>query len=360
LENTLNFDNYKKYFSNKRILITGNAGFKGSWLSLFLTRLGSDVYGYSISKNLSPIFSLPENKQFYADIKDFNELKRIVEKVSPDIIFHLAASAITINSYSEPRETFETNVMGTLNVLESLRNLNIKCNAVVITSDKCYKNDEWIWAFRETDELGGVDPYSASKSMAELATKSYYYSYFMNSSNVKVSICRAGNVFGGGDWGEQRIVPECIRSWSKNRTLELRNPDVVRPWNYVLDLINGYLLTAYHLESEDINGDSFCFGPPMSGVISVEDLTKALWNFWPDKSFTPYKILLSEKGLIENKLFKLFIDKAFNTLNWESTTNINDALNETVKWYTLYLSNPSKSLSFSNDIVERYICNHLK
>jgi CDP-glucose 4,6-dehydratase len=271
-------------YQGKKVLITGNTGFKGSWLSVWLYQLGAEVYGISNGIPTTP-FSLFEDlllddkiNYIAADIRDADKMKILFNEIKPDFVFHLAAQPIVLSSYNDPVETMTTNVMGTVNILEALRFLNHNCSAVIITSDKCYDNVEWLWGYKETDALGGKDPYSASKGASELMVKTYACSYFMKpQSQIRIISVRAGNVIGGGDWAENRIVPDCIRAWLKNIPVEIRSPQSTRPWQHVLEPLSGYLQAGMRL-SEDIlmNGEAFNFGPNSDQNKTVKELISGL------------------------------------------------------------------------------------
>lgn len=261
-------ENILNVFANTKVLVTGHTGFKGSWLSLWLTQLGAQVSGISLGVPTEPSHfaaaGLVERIQDYRlDIRDGTALKSLVQDIQPDFVFHLAAQPLVRRSYADPVETWQTNAMGTINVLEALRGLKNPCVAVLITSDKCYDNVEWVWGYRETDALGGPDPYSASKGAAELAIRSYVRSYFPKDGPVRIGVGRAGNVIGGGDWADDRIVPDCVHAWSRGETVQLRNPLATRPWQHVLEPLSGYLnlAIALHLDAK-WHGEPFNFGPP--------------------------------------------------------------------------------------------------
>jgi CDP-glucose 4,6-dehydratase len=343
-----------RYFKNKKILITGNTGFKGSWLSLFLQQFGAEIFGLVNTKKTSSIFLLPDENQFYADISDFDNISKIVNEIKPDYIFHLAANSIVSNAYNHPLETFQTNVFGSINILESLRISDFKCNIIVATSNKFYGNKESISDNGENMELVDSDPYRASKSMVEVAINSYYTTYYKKSAQVNVAICRSGNVFGGGDWGEDRIIPDCIRSWSQKETIIIKNPWATRPWNYVLDTIYGYVLTAYHLEKNDINGEIFNFGPNTHDIINVKKLVESLWENWNSKDFEPYIFSENSTNKVEQNKFSLYSDKALSLLQWEPKTSINDAISKTVDWYSLK-NKKNDMIKYSKQLVIDYI-----
>lgn len=348
-------------YRNKKVLITGNTGFKGTWLTVCLLELGAEVYGISngIPTNPSHFESARLNEHihyFDADIRDAELVNKIFQQVQPDFVFHLAAQALVRCSYKEPLRTLNTNIMGTAHILEALRKLEHPCNAVIITSDKCYDNVEWAWGYRENDPLGGNDPYSASKGAAELVIRTYSNSYFANqNSPVKIVSARAGNVIGGGDWAEDRIVPDCMRAWSKKKEVEIRNPGATRPWQHVLEPLSGYLSLGAHLiANSGLNGESFNFGPPADQNYSVGELIEAMeqhWNniLWKD---------VSEIGgqVYESGLLKLCCDKALHMLNWKSTLNFEETVKLTVDWYKKYYEDPDGDiLTLTQRQIKQYI-----
>lgn len=350
---------FELHFKNKKVLITGNTGFKGSWLSLYLHFLGAQVFGLSRNDNENTNMYNACNlkniiKQHYADITDYKAVKEAVSTIQPDIVFHMAAQAITFKGYEDPLYTFQVNGMGTANILDCFKEYSKECQIVVVTSDKCYQNNEWVWGYRESDTLAGLDPYSASKSIAEIIVHSYYHSFFKNNSIVKVASCRAGNVIGGGDWSKHRIIPDCIEAWHNQKSIEIRNPNSTRPWNYVLDVLCGYLSTAYQLTHKNINGEAFNFGPNKSSEITVLDMVRELWNVWSDKNFTPYEISKSNNLLHEHQYLKLNIDKSMSLLNWSPITTINEALSQSVEWYNSYYDSPDEIFNFSLNMIQKY------
>ncbi len=350
----------KEIFKNKTVLITGHTGFKGSWLSLWLNNLGARVVGISDGIPSSPsnfevssIENLVESHFF--DICEKERLSELINDVNPDFIFHLAAQALVRNSYKYPRETFLTNAIGTANILDSLKDFDERVNLILITSDKAYDNIEQVWGYKETDALGGKDPYSASKGMAELAIKSYYHSYFNDSqSQVRLAIARAGNVIGGGDWALDRIVVDCMKSWSVNKKVDIRNPKATRPWQHVLEPLSGYLTLALELESsKKLNGEAYNFGPPADQNYSVENLIeemKVSWDnvSWRDVSSDSSKV--SEAGLL-----KLNCDKALSELKWLPTMDFSETVSMTVDWYkTFYESSKNNMREFSCNQIDTY------
>ena len=272
---------FRNIFNKKKVLITGHTGFKGSWLSLWMCLLGANVLG--ISKNFvtkpshAKFLNFNENiDQHFFDIQNQKKLKKIINSFKPDFIFHLAAQALVHQSYKEPFETWKTNTFGTLNLLECLKNIKKNCVAIIITSDKCYKNLEIKRGYNENDKLGGDDPYSASKAAADIAIQSYIKSYFSSKkTKVRIGIARAGNVIGGGDWSENRLIPDCIKSWSKNKVATLRSPNSTRPWQHVLEALSGYLFFASHLKIKScLHGEIFNFGPAKQNNYRVIEVVK--------------------------------------------------------------------------------------
>ena len=275
-----------KNFNNKKVLITGHTGFKGSWLSLWMHLLKAKVLGIS-NKHLTK----PNHYQFlglntkikekFLDIRDLNKLKKTVRNFKPDFIFHLAAQSIVSNSYDNPIKTWTTNTIGTVNLLESLKEIKNNCSVIIITSDKSYKNIEINRGFIENDILGGFDPYSASKASAELAISSYFKSFLEKKKNVSLCIARAGNVIGGGDWTKNRLIPDCVRSVHLHKSVIIRNPDSTRPWQHVLEALGGYMLLAINLKkNKSLNGEPFNFGPGPKNNFSVLSVFKKSKIFW--------------------------------------------------------------------------------
>jgi len=280
-------------WKNKKVLITGHTGFKGGWLSLILNQKGAKVIGLALKPGTKPSFyqSVGLDKKvtsILGDIRDLKTVKQVVKKYKPEIVFHLAAQPLVRKSYQNPIETYETNVIGTANVLEAVRSEKSVKVVVCITTDKCYENNEWVWPYREKDRLGGYDPYSSSKACAELIISSYRNSFFKTSKgySVQVSSTRAGNVIGGGDWSEDRLIPDVIRSVFENKNLEIRNPDSVRPWQHVLDPLFGYITLAEKLWTKGPEfAEAFNFGPENDEVVPVKDVLAEL-NKSLDKKFT--------------------------------------------------------------------------
>jgi CDP-glucose 4,6-dehydratase len=350
----------KKYFQNKKIIVTGHTGFKGSWLSLWLNLLGGNVIGVSFDIPTEPShFSLAKISDHIndhrIDIRDSDGIKKIIKDIKPDYVFHLAAQSLVRQSYRNPIETLTTNAIGSANVLDALRALKKKVIAVMITSDKAYDNVEWPWGYRETDRLGGKDPYSASKGMAELAIRSFVESYFSSSdSNVRVAITRAGNVIGGGDWAVDRIVPDCINAWSNSKIVDIRNPDATRPWQHVLDPLSGYLSLGAQLSSNrGLHGEAYNFGPRAHQDHSVRELIDEMSNYWDSVRWKD--ISNSQQHLHEAGLLKLNCDKARFDLQWNPTLEFKETVRMTVDWYRHYYQNSKESMfDFTMSQIETY------
>jgi len=347
-------------FRGKTVLITGHTGFKGSWLSMWLVHLGAKVVGVSIDVPSIPshfsaslIADVIEDHRL--DVRDAHAIKALVEKVQPDFVFHLAAQALVRPSYESPLETMTTNAIGTANVLDALRILNKKVVAVMITSDKAYDNVEWVWGYRETDRLGGKDPYSASKGMAELAIRSYVESFFNKpDSNVRVGITRAGNVIGGGDWAVDRIVPDCMEAWANGETVDIRSPLATRPWQHVLEPLSGYLALAAHLAQDSKNhGEAFNFGPSSDQNYPVSKLIDEMSKYWNQIKWNDVSI--DKEHVHEAGLLKLNCDKALSDLEWHSALQFEETVKMTVEWYKEYYQNQDQSMyDFTISQIESY------
>lgn len=322
------------------MLITGHTGFKGSWLTTWLLELGATVIG--VSKNIPTTPSMFEVlglknkiKHYIQDIRDLQKLESIIATESPDFVFHLAAQAIVSISYADPLDTITTNVIGTTNVLEALKRVNPNCIAIIITSDKCYENVEQVWGYKENDPMGGKDIYSSSKGAAELIIKSYSHSFFNDDSiNVKLGICRAGNVIGGGDWASDRIVVDCVKAWSNDEIVEIRSPNATRPWQHVLEPLSGYLALGQTLaENADMHGEAFNFGPRAEQNRTVLELLKDLSEGWDIKQ--AYEIT-ENRPFHEAGLLKLNCDKALSKMKWQATMNYQQTVQYTGRWYLDY------------------------
>ncbi len=341
---------FSNIYKNKTVLVTGNTGFKGSWLTTWLLHLGAKVIGLSdrIPTNPSMFETLELEKKirhFTANINQLTDVTAIIRESKPDFIFHLAAQAIVSESYNDPLTTIQTNVIGTANILESIRTLKYPCTVVLITSDKCYENVEWTWGYRENDRLGGKDPYSASKAGAELIIHTYYHSFFHNNSSVKIASTRAGNVIGGGDWASNRIVPDCIRAWADEKPVIIRRPQSTRPWQHVLEPISGYLTLGQYLhENDSLSGESFNFGPASDQTFTVQQLIDELASNWVFENAIDKVVVHEEPGFHEAGLLKLNCDKALHFLKWKPVLDFQQAARFTANWYNEYYHASSPSL----------------
>jgi CDP-glucose 4,6-dehydratase len=335
-------------FRGRSVLITGHTGFKGSWLSAWLLRLGANVTGFSNCIPTTP--SHFEAAGFKArlnhvtgDVRDANRVCKLISERSPDFVFHLAAQPLVRLSYQDPRVTLETNFMGTVNLLEALRNAKRPCIGVFITSDKCYDNVEQVWGYRENDRLGGKDPYSASKGAAELAIRTYAQSFFAaGDSPVRIGVCRAGNVIGGGDWAADRVVPDSVRAWSQGKSVSIRKPRATRPWQHVLEPLSGYLTLASRLVADGrLNGEPFNFGPPADQNHAVAELLEEMKSHWPSATWTD---AASPGDLHEAGLLKLCCDKAQHELGWRPVLNFTETVRFTSLWYRSYYEGQGRDM----------------
>jgi len=323
-------------FKNKKVIITGHTGFKGSWLTLWLKLLGAKIIGISLDVPTKPSHydKLNLGKKIInikLDIRNLKKLEKIFKKYQPDYVFHLAAQSLVKKSYTDPVKTFTTNTIGTMNVLESLKKINNKFAAVIITSDKSYKNLEIKRGYHEKDLLGGKDPYSASKGAAEIIIQSFVNSYFKKNKSKNIAVARAGNVIGGGDWSENRLIPDCIKSWSVNKKAMIRNPKSTRPWQHVLEAIRGYLTLAICLyKDHKLHGEPFNFGPKHSQNKKVITLVKEMKKHWNSISWEEKK---SKNDLYESKLLKLDSTKARKKLKWKPIMNFEETIKMTTIWY---------------------------
>lgn len=351
---------FNNIYKNKKVLITGHTGFKGAWLTSWLLKLEANIVGISDCVPTSP--SLFEENKLSSKIKDIRldvrnveEIKEVILDEKPDFVFHLAAQAIVSVSYANPLDTISTNVMGTAHVLESLRYLENKCTAVIITSDKCYENVEWIWGYKEMDPMGGKDIYSGSKGAAELIYKSYFHSFFKDHKHVRVASARAGNVIGGGDWAKDRIVPDCMKSWSNNELVEIRCPDATRPWQHVLEPLSGYLLLAQNLDSNAaLHGESFNFGPSAEYNHTVINLLENLGKYWNfSKPEDAYRIT-GEIPFHEAGLLKLNCDKALAYLSWLPTLDYTKLVYFTSTWYYKFYREGAKMFDLTMEQIGEY------
>lgn len=337
-------------FNGKVVIITGHTGFKGSWLSAWLKDLGAHVVGISLPPPTNPSHYVASCihsglLDLRIDILDNKELASVFAETQPDFVFHLAAQPLVRLSYEDPINTWKVNTIGTINVLESLRVVNKQCSVVIVTSDKCYDNLEWVWGYRESDRLGGPDPYSASKGAAELAVSSYVKSFFpKKTSNVRIASARAGNVIGGGDWAADRIIPDCVRAWTSGNHVELRSPHSTRPWQHVLEPLSGYLSLAAALSQQAaIHGEPFNFGPLAEQNRSVLELVEEMALHWPEVRWCDASV--ENSALYESNLLKLNCDKALSKLKWQAVMSFEDTIKMTAVWYRSYYEKENNSVS---------------
>lgn len=345
------------FWNNKKVLITGHTGFKGSWLSLYLHHLGAEVTGLSLDEN-------PQQSLFHilgmrdciesvkGDIRDLSLLQEVMSRVSPDVVFHLAAQSLVRDSYLNPVETYSTNVMGTVQVLEAVRHVDSVRSVIIVTSDKCYDNKEWVWGYRENDAMGGYDPYSSSKGCAELVTSAYRSSYFSEDSKTLIASVRAGNVIGGGDWAKDRLIPDAVRAFSNNERVIIRNPDAVRPWQHVLEPLGGYMKLAQLLyESKREFAQGWNFGPADEDIRPVSWVMDQLVGLWNDGAGWS---LDDGKQLHEAKLLVLDNSLSRFKLGWRPQLSLNQALEWVVEWYKAYYDK-GDVLQVSLEQIKRYI-----
>lgn len=333
----------ESFYNGKRVLITGHTGFKGSWLSIWLKMMGAEIVGYALNPYTEwdnfVVTGLEKNIiHVIGDVRDYRSLFHSFQEYDPEFVFHLAAQPLVRESYVNPKETYDVNIGGSVNVLECCR-LTQSVKAIVnVTSDKCYKNKEWIWSYREIDSIGGNDPYSSSKAASEIVTEAYRKSFFspeqFNKHGKSLSSVRAGNVIGGGDWQKDRIIPDCIRALEENRPIEIRNPDAIRPWQHVLEPLFGYLVLAQKMTEEAVR---FCegwnFGPDYDSMKSVAEITDLVIRHWGQGA---WKTLTDASEFHEAHILRLDNSKARNLLDWKPIWNIEQAIRATVDWYKSY------------------------
>ncbi len=332
---------FNNFFRGKRVLITGHTGFKGSWLSIWLHQLGASVYGYAL-----PAISSEDNfvacgidkfiTNRVGDVRNEDLLKAFFEEVQPHIAFHMAAQPLVLRSYNDPAYTFSTNLMGAVNFFEAVRKTNSVKVAINVTSDKCYENKEWVWGYRENDPLGGNDPYSTSKGCSELITSSYRNSFFLNEAACKIASVRAGNVIGGGDWSENRIVPDFFRAIRDKKSLNVRNPNSTRPWQHVLESLSGYLNLTMRLHENSNFSGAWNFGPLISNNRNVRELIDGIVKL-VEQGNCEYATVSQE--LHEAKLLNLDVSKSRNELGWRSVLDFDETIKYTAEGYLVQLNN---------------------
>ncbi len=344
---------FNDFYRGKSVLVTGHTGFKGSWLSLWLTELGASVTGLALQAGTAPshyeLIGLGNRVQsIEGDIRNITEVKQAFSIAKPDIVFHLAAKALVRDSYSDPKTTFDTNIGGTINILETIRSNSTVRAAVIVTSDKCYENKEWFWGYRESDPLGGYDPYSASKGAAEMVCSAYRHSYFDKNGagpHLGLATARAGNVIGGGDWASDRIIPDCVRALYGNDPIVVRNPKATRPWQHVLDPLCGYLLLGTRLwRNPGKYRGAWNFGPQTSNQITVQKLVERFVHAWGKGEIQTPPL---RNTLHETNHLNLNIDKAVFELKWQPVLDSSAAIAWTVNWYKSWHENDKNCIDLS-------------
>ena len=351
--------NLEKDFRNKTVLVTGHTGFIGTWMSLWLHMLGAKVIGYSQKPPTNPsmfeTIKIKKNiEHVIGDINNFERLHKTIKDNKPEFVFHLAAESLVRESYEQPLKTFQTNVMGTANVLESIKNSSVK-SCVIMTSDKCYENMELGRAFKESDSMGGNDPYSASKGAAELVTAAYRHSFFKN-NKIGIASVRSGNVIGGGDWSTDRLIPDCFRSLYQNKIISIRNPNAVRPWQFVLEPISGMLSLALHLRKNPKQfSEPWNFGPASSKKLTVEQIVKKIIQQWGNGKYKN-NFNKKDKEYRESKILMLNSKKAKKLLGWNSVYTNNESLFETIEWYKQYCGKNNMK-EFTIKQIQKYMNN---
>ncbi len=350
---------FRETFAGKTVLVTGHTGFKGTWLTMWLNELGARVVGYSKNIPTEPsmfeVLGLDKRISHHiGDIRDLDRLKALIQAERPDFVIHLAAQAIVSLSYQDPIETITSNTVGTMNVLEALRGCDWPCVAVLITSDKCYDNVEWVWGYKETDKLGGRDVYSGSKGAAELIIRCYAASFF-ETSPVRIGVGRAGNVVGGGDWARDRIVADCMRAWSKDEAVEIRSPNATRPWQHVLEPLSGYLtLGAALAERPNLHGEAFNFGPRAEQNRTVLELLRDLSAKWGHTNTEDAVRVTGNIPFHEAGLLKLNCDKALFHLKWEPTLSYHEAVDFIGNWYSGYYRQNADMFALTHTQIDAY------
>lgn len=353
---------FNSVYRGKKVLVTGHTGFKGSWLTSWLINLEAEVIGYSLEPPTQPnLFEIIEigNKIIHitGDVRDEEHLLKVFNKYKPEFVFHLAAQPLVRLSYQESKLTYETNVIGTVNILEAAKKTESVKVCIIITSDKCYENKEWIFGYREIDPMGGYDPYSSSKGCAELVVNAYRMSFFNpeeygDMHQVALSSVRAGNVIGGGDWGEDRLIPDCVKAFSKNQRILIRNPDATRPWQFILELLSGYLWLGVlmYQDGKKFSG-AWNFGPRGNDVLTVEEVVKKAIRFWGRGE---YKVVRDAK-YHEGEQLKLDISKALFCLKWKPIYKTDKALENTMAWYKKYYKKDKDIYGYILNQIKEYI-----
>nr|VFK37344.1 MAG: CDP-glucose 4,6-dehydratase [Candidatus Kentron sp. SD]VFK48885.1 MAG: CDP-glucose 4,6-dehydratase [Candidatus Kentron sp. SD]VFK78714.1 MAG: CDP-glucose 4,6-dehydratase [Candidatus Kentron sp. SD] len=339
------------FWEGKRVFLTGHTGFKGSWLSLWLSRMGAEVHGYALEPNTNPALfqqmGLEQDIDHYiGDVRDAERLNARMRETRPEIVFHLAAQPLVLSSYEDPLSTWKINVMGSINLLEALRRLENRCVVIMVTSDKVYENRDWSFAYREIDRLGGHDPYSSSKAGMELAIESWRRSFFADKLPVRMATARAGNVIGGGDWASDRILPDIARALMADRPIAIRNPNATRPWQHVLEPLSGYLRLAEKLYVEESQSleSAFNFGPESQDCRAVRELVETVLDIWPGS----WRDVSNPMAPHEASMLALSIDKARLDLAWTPRWRFVDAVRHTIDWYqSVNRGTPARDISLA-------------
>lgn len=349
-----------KFWEGKKVFITGHTGFKGGWMVLWLKKIGANLKGYSLAPNTEPsLFEVANIKDciesHIADIRDLDELKRSMLDFNPEIVIHMAAQPLVLSSYSDPVNTYQTNVMGTVNLFEAVRACKSVKAVLNVTTDKCYENNEWLWGYRENEPMGGYDPYSNSKGCSELVTSAYRQSFFKDKTNVSVASARAGNVIGGGDWAENRLIPDAIRAFNLGVPASIRNPLAIRPWQHVLEPISGYLVLAEKLYNSDNEyAEPWNFGPNDKDSKSVGEVLDFLVAKWPSGAAWEYD---STEKPHEAQTLKLDISKARTHLDWFPRWNLSKSLQAIIDWNQSWL-NGADMKTFSLEQIDSFEDNY--
>ncbi|MDR0971473.1 MAG: CDP-glucose 4,6-dehydratase [Bacteroidales bacterium] len=353
----------EKTYKGKKVFLTGHTGFKGAYLTKILSLLGAEVMGYSLKPNTNPnLYSILNIKDLccsiIADVRQKEVLKKHIMDFRPDFIFHLAAQPLVLDSYKEPAYTFDVNVIGTANLLEAVRDMNKpNCNTLIVTTDKVYKNEEKNYAYKETDLLGGYDPYSASKAATEILINSFRSSFFNpkekeKHNNNKVVSLRAGNVIGGGDWAENRLIPDIVRAIHQNIEIEVRNPEAIRPWQHVFEPLYGYLFAGKFMEEEKLFEEAINFGPYQKDTLKVKDIVEMAILIWGEGK---YRIIPQNNALHEANNLQLDINRAIS-LGWKPLWDAKTAIENTIIWYKTYYSNEAEI----ENLTTNQICQYFK
>jgi len=346
------------FFRNKRVLVTGHTGFKGSWLSLWLQRMGARVIGYALEPPSDP--SLFETakvasgmESIIADLRDLERFRETVQDHEPELVIHMAAQALVLDGYRDPLETYATNIMGTAHVLEVIRDSDSVKACVIVTTDKCYANQEWLWPYREDDRLGGLDPYSSSKACAEIVTSAYRSSFFAGDKPPHIATARAGNVIGGGDWARDRLLPDCFRSFYAGEKINIRNPLAIRPWQHVLEPLAGYLTLVRRLYEEgEEYAEVWNFGPSMEDSKSVDWVVSYLCRAWHDSRGWVNTGTADQPH--EAVTLRLDSAKARYRLGWNPEWGIEEGLRRTIDWYRAYHEHPENTREFTLDQIAKH------